>query len=95
MFFEQSGNNLRIFINNIEGNGIQINNQFSEPNAQVETIEFADGSTLDISSASQLIQAMNTFGISNSATTDLLSGATENVSNMCSLAVNELNKNVA
>ena len=95
LFFEQSGNNLRIFINNIEGNGIQINNQFSEPNAQVETIEFADGSTLDISSASQLIQAMNTFGISNSATTDLLSGATENVSNMCSLAVNELNKNVA
>ena len=95
LFFEQSGNNLRIFINNIEGNGIQINNQFSEPNAQVETIEFADGSTLDISSASQLIQAMNTFGISNSATTDLLSDATENVSNMCSLAVNELNRNVA
>ena len=87
LFFEQVGNNLRIFINNKEGEGIQINNQLNEDStAKIETIEFYNGSTLDITNADQLIQAMNSFGISTSSTMDALSNPTENVSDMYNLA---------
>ena len=86
--FEQIGTNLRITINNDETQGIQINGQTYSSN-KVETIEFHDGSTLDISNADQLIQAMNSFSISNSASTDTLSNPTQDVSDMYSLAASQ------
>ena len=45
-------------------------------------------STMDISNADQLIQAMNSFSLSNSASTDTLSDPTQDVSEMYSLAAN-------
>ena len=84
--FEQIGNNLKISVNGNEVKGIQINNHFQNDASKVETIEFHDGSTLDISNADQLIQAMNSFSISNSASTDTLSNPTQDVSDMYNLA---------
>ena len=86
--FEQIGNNLKISINGDEIKGIQINNHFRYESSKVETIEFHDGSTLNISNADQLIQAMNSFSLSNSASTDTLSDPTQDVSDMYSLAAN-------
>ncbi|OLA79645.1 MAG: hypothetical protein BHW57_06150 [Azospirillum sp. 47_25] len=87
--FEKIGNNLKISINGDEIKGIQINDQFGSSSNKVETIEFHDGSTLDISNADQLIQAMNSFSVSNSASTDTLSNPTEDVSDMYSLAASQ------
>ena len=84
--FEQIGNNLKISINGDEIKGLQINNHFSSSANQVESIEFADGTTLDLTNADQLIQAMNSFGAGTSSTMDILSNPTENVSDMCNLA---------
>ena len=84
--FEQNGNNLKIFIGNDENNVIQINNQFGKAALRVETIEFSDGNTLDISNADQLIQAINTFGVGTSSTMDVLSNPTQDVSDMYNLA---------
>ena len=55
----------------------------------VETIKFHDDSTLNISNADQLIQAMNSFSVSNSASTDTLSNPTQDVSDMYSLAASQ------
>ena len=87
--FEKIGNNLKISINGDEIKGIQINDHFRYDSSKVETIEFHDGSTLDISNADQLIQAMNSFSISNSASTDTLSNPTQDVSDMYSLAASQ------
>ena len=87
--FEKIGNNLKISVNGKDDKGIQINDHFRYDSSKVETIEFHDGSTLDISNADQLIQAMNSFSISNSASTDTLSNPTENVSDMYSLAASQ------
>ena len=84
--FEQIGNNLKISINGDEIKGLQINNHFSSSANQVESIEFADGTTLDLTNADQLIQAMNSFGAGTSSTMDVLSNPTENVSDMYNLA---------
>ena len=84
--FEQIGNNLKISINGDEIKGLQINNHFSSSANQVESIEFADGTTLDLTNADQLIQAMNSFGAGTSSTMDILSNPTESVSDMCNLA---------
>ncbi len=86
--FEQIGNNLKISINGNEVKGIQINNHFQNDASKVETIEFYDGSTLDIGNADQLIQAMNSFSSSNSASTDTLSEPIQDVGDMYNLAVN-------
>ena len=86
--FERIGNNLKISVNGNEIQGIQINNQFSSASYKVETIEFHDGSTLNISNADQLIQAMNSFGINNSSLMDTLSDPTQDVSDMYSLTAN-------
>ena len=93
--FEQIGNHLRVSINGDKVKGLQINNQFSSTSNKVETIEFANGLTLDISNADRLIQAMNSFSISNSASTDTLSSPTQDVSDMYSLAASELNTKAA
>ena len=87
--FEKIGNDLKISINGNEVKGIQINDHFRYDSSKVETIEFHDGSTLDISNADQLIQAMNSFSISNSASMDTLSNPTEDVSDMYSLAASQ------
>ena len=87
--FEQIGNDLKISVNGKDDKGIQINNHFQNDASKIETIEFYDGSTLNISNADQLIQAMNSFSISNSASTDALSNPTENVSDMYSLAASQ------
>ena len=84
--FEKIGNNLKISINGDEIKGIQINDHFRYDSSKVETIEFHDGSTLNISNADQLIQAMNSFGADTSSTMDALSNPTESVSDMCNLA---------
>ncbi len=85
--FAKVGNNLRITVNG-DDKGIEINNHFNSDDNKVESIEFHDGHTLDISNADQLVQAMNGFSISNSASTDVLSDATQNVSEMYNLAAN-------
>ena len=87
--FEKIDNNLKISINGDEVKGIQINNHFRYDDSKVETIEFHDGSTLNISDADQLIQAMNSFSISSSALTDTLSNPTQDVSDMYSLAAGQ------
>ena len=87
--FEKIGNNLKISVNGKDDKGIQINDHFRYDSSKVETIEFHDGSTLDISNADQLIQAMNSFSISNSASTDTLSNPTQDVSDMYSLAASQ------
>ena len=87
--FEQIGNDLKISVNGKDDKGIQINNHFQNDASKVETIEFYDGSTLNISNADQLIQAMNSFSVSNSASTDTLSNPTEDVSDMYSLAASQ------
>ena len=93
--FERINDNLKISINGDEIKGIQINNQFGSTSERVEIIEFHDGSTLDISNADQLVQAMSSFSLSNSASTDTLSNPTQDVSEMYGLAANtELNKAV-
>ena len=86
--FEQHGRNLRIIVKGDESQGIQINNQ-TYSNNMVETIKFHDDSTLNISNADQLIQAMNSFSVSNSASTDTLSNPTQDVSDMYSLAASQ------
>lgn len=92
--FRKSGTDLIININGDSSQGINIfnhalmrNDSLTEYN--VESIRFADGSTLNISNADQLIQAMNSFSVSNSASTDTLSNLTEDVSDMYSLAASQ------
>lgn len=92
--FRKSGTDLIININGDSSQGINIfnhalmrNDSLTEYN--VESIRFADGSTLNISNADQLIQAMNSFSVSNSASTDTLSNPTEDVSDMYSLAASQ------
>ena len=92
--FRKSGTDLIININGDSSQGINIfnhalmrNDSLTEYN--VESIRFADGSTLDISNADQLIQAMNSFSVSNSASTDTLSNPTEDVCDMYSLAASQ------
>ena len=86
--FKTEGQNLKILINNNETAGIQISSQLQGGSKVVETIEFHDGSTLDITNADQLIQAMNSFGAETSSAMETLSDAVENVSDMYSLADN-------
>ena len=86
--FKRNENNLSISINGNEEQGIEISNHFGSDSNKIETIEFHDGSTLDISNADQLIQAMNSFSISNSASTDTPSNPTQDVTDMYSLAAN-------
>lgn len=86
--FKRNENNLSISINGNEEQGIEISNHFGSDSNKIETIEFYDGSTLDISNADQLIQAMNSFSISNSASTDTPSNPTQDVTDMYSLAAN-------
>ena len=86
--FKRNENNLSISINGNEEQGIEISNHFGSDSNKIETIEFYDGSTLDISNADQLIQAMNSFSISNSASTDTPSNPTQDVCDMYSLAAN-------
>ena len=88
LVFEQIGNNLKISINGDDNKGIEINNHFNNENSRVEMVEFHDGSTLNIANADQLIQAMNSFDVSNSASTDTLSNPIQNVGDMYSLAIN-------
>lgn len=92
--FRKSGTDLIININGDSSQGINIfnhalmrNDSLTEYN--VESIRFADGSTLNISNADQLIQAMNSFSVSNSASTDTLSNPTEDVCDMYSLAASQ------
>lgn len=86
--FKTEGQNLKILINNNETAGIQISSQLQGGSKVVETIEFHDGSTLDITNADQLIQAMNSSGAETSSAMETLSDAVENVSDMYSLADN-------
>ena len=84
--FEQTGNSLRISFEDNENKGLEINDHFRYNTSKVETIEFADGTTLDLTNADQLIQAVNSFGADTSSTMDALSNPTENVSDMYNLA---------
>ena len=86
--FKRNENNLSISINGNEEQGIEISNHFGSDSNKIETIEFHDGSTLNISNADQLIQAMNSFSISNSVSTDTPSNPTQDVTDMYSLVAN-------
>ena len=87
LVFHREDNNLKITMKNNENAGILLNNQFYENN-KIETIEFHDGTTLDISNAEQLIQAMSTFSAIQGASDTALSNPTQDVSEMYSLAAN-------
>ncbi len=90
--FARDGDDLKIIIDGDNNSGMRIMHQFWNDGHTMETIEFHDGSTLDISNADQLVQAMNSFSLSNSASTDTLSNPTQDVSEMYGLAANsELN----
>ena len=80
---------LRVTIKGDSEQGMLINKHFSDTNYKIESFQFADGSSINIGSADQLIQAMNSFSISNSASMDTLSNPTENVSDMYSLAASQ------
>ncbi|MBS4774052.1 MAG: hypothetical protein KHX55_07260, partial [Proteobacteria bacterium] len=80
--FVRIGSDLKIMIDGDEVKGIQISEQFGNNDKKVETLEFADGSTMDISAADQLVQAMSSFSLSNSASTDELSNPVQSVSEM-------------
>ena len=85
--FEKIGNNLKISINGDEIKGIMINNQFNaDSSKRVEMLEFNDGSTINITNADQLIQAMNSFDAETSSSMDTLSNPIENVSDMYNIA---------
>ena len=86
--FKQDYNDLIINVKGDETQGMSIQWHFNGENNQIETIEFADGSTMDISNADQLIQAMNGFSVGSSASTDTLSNPTQDVGDMYSLAAN-------
>ncbi len=86
--FRQDYNDLIINVKGDETQGMSIQWHFNGENNQIETIEFADGSTMDISNADQLIQAMNGFSVGSSASTDTLSNPTQDVGDMYSLAAN-------
>ena len=86
--FEQVGNDLKILVNGDNSAGVQIQYHFANDMFKVESVEFADGSMLDIGNADQLIQAMNSFSSSNSASTDTLSEPIQDVGDMYNLAVN-------
>ena len=83
--FEQIGQNLRIYVNGKDSEGLLINNQFGNAENKVESIEFADGSSFDITSADQLVQAMNAFVTTSAALTDF-NDPTTNASEMYDLA---------
>ena len=85
--FDDNGS-LRVTIKGDSEQGMLINKHFSDTNYKIESFQFADGSSINIGSADQLIQAMNSFSASNSASTDALSNPTEDVSDMYSLAAN-------
>ena len=86
MSFEKLGDDLRILINDDVTQGFYIKSQYNRYNDGIETLEFSDGTTLDLTNADQLIQAMNSFGAGTSSTMDALSNPTENVSDICNLA---------
>ena len=90
----QNGNDLRILVNNNISQGMDIKNYFSSDNNKVENIKFADGSSFSIDSSLQLVQAMSSFGNTNSANSnDNLADITQSVSDMYDLACNgDLNK---
>ena len=89
--FEKDGIHLQINLE--DGNNILIENYFNTTSGyqgKIEYLEFANGGRISTDQAvSQLIQAMNSFSISNSASTDTLSNPTENVSDMYSLAASQ------
>ena len=87
--FNQDENNLIINIDNNPEQGVIIQNYFSSDSYRNKTIVFDDETTLDLRNADQLIQAMNSFSISNSASTDTLSNSTQDVSDMYSLAASQ------
>ena len=86
--FDDNGS-LRVTIKGDSEQGILINKHFSDTNYKIESFQFADGSSINIGSADQLIQAMNSFSTSNSASTDTLSNPTQDVSDMYSLAASQ------
>lgn len=85
--FEIDGNNLTIKISGNKTQGIKIQNQFREF-CQVEKIEFYDGSSMNLTSANQLIQAMSAFSPQASAPTDVFANPTQNVNEMYNLSAN-------
>lgn len=85
--FTKDEDNLKIIVNNDEGQGLLIKSHDS--NGKIEELTFADGSRIATDAAQQLIQAMNSFGADTSSTTDALSNPTENVSDMYALAASQ------
>lgn len=65
-----------------------IKHQFSgDSSKQVESIEFADGSSLSITSADELVQAISAFGArTSSLTSNDLTDATQSVEELYNLA---------
>ena len=86
--YSQDSNNLVININNNSEQGIIIEDYFYSAAYKNKTIEFADGSTFDLSNADQLIQAMSSFAANSASTMDEICNPVANVSEMCPLSAN-------
>lgn len=66
--FAEENNGLKIVVNNDEGQGLLIENH--NGSGKIEELLFADGSSIGITEARQLIQAMNAFAPETSSRTD-------------------------
>ena len=87
--FIRSDDHLKIYINDDPSQGIQIKNHYKNKTNEIESIEFSNG---DISSISQLIQAMSSFSSSNAALMEI-SNITVNTTEEYSISYgSELNK---
>lgn len=66
--FAEENNGLKIVVNNDEGQGLLIKNH--NGSGKIEELLFADGSSIGIAEARQLVQAMNAFAPETSSRTD-------------------------
>ena len=66
--FTEGNNDLKIVVNGDEGQGLLIKNH--NGSGKIEELLFADGSSIGIAEARQLIQAMNAFAPETSSRTD-------------------------
>lgn len=85
----RSGSNLTINVNGASDQGINIYGQYVS-GWNVETLQFADGSSIDVEDAvAQMTQAMSTFGVDHSATSDIAGTVGENAADMYNLAASD------
>ncbi len=89
--FQKSGSDLKVFVNNDESMGMEIKNHYASTlTYQLEMLEFADGSSINVEDAvAQMTQAMSTFGVDHSATSNIAGTVGENAADMYNLTASD------